>query len=184
MPIALADLIVFFLVGIWHGASWKYVVYGLLNGGIIAFSDLMKYRYRDMRAALHITGKETWYHIFAVVRTFILVNLRWFFDRSDTLGQAGVMIRNAFTHFAPSQLMQVSAGALGTAFVPYALLIIAAGSALVVSLGVLEERGTDVRKKLNTLPFPAVLAVCLLLLLSIGLFGCTGSPRGFIYAQF
>ena len=184
VPIALADLIVFFLVGIWHGASWKYVVYGLLNGGIIAFSELMGGTYRSWKKALHITGKETWYHVFAIIRTFILVNLRWFFDRSDTLTQGMYMVRQAFTHFAPAQLLDISAGMQGKAFVPWALLIIAVGCVVMVTVGVLAERGVDVRQKLETIPFPATVAVYLFLFVLIGFFGSTAAPRGFIYAQF
>ena len=41
LPICLANLIVFFVVGVWHGAAWKYIVYGMYNGIIIAFSGLM-----------------------------------------------------------------------------------------------------------------------------------------------
>ena len=36
-PSYLANLIVFFVVGVWHGAAWKYIVYGMYNGIIIAF---------------------------------------------------------------------------------------------------------------------------------------------------
>lgn len=184
VPIALADLIVFFLVGIWHGASWKYVVYGLLNGGIIAFSELMAGPYRKWKTALGITGKEAWFHAFAVIRTFILVNLRWFFDRSDTLGQGIYMIRQAFTHFQPSQLFLIKAGSGGAAFVPWALLIIAAGCLILVTVGCLQEKGLSVRASLAKLPLPAVTFIYLLLLIAIGLFGSTAAPKGFIYAQF
>ena len=185
VPIAAADLIVFLLVGIWHGASWKYVVYGLLNGGIIAFSELMGGTYRNMKKALHISGKEKWYYLFTVFRTFILVNLRWFFDRSDTLRQAFYMIRQSFTRFNPSLILQIPAGSLGTAYVPYALLTIAIGCAVMVSVGILEERGVDVRAAISEkLPLPAVTALYVALFLLIGLFGCTAAPRGFIYAQF
>ena len=185
VPIALADVLVFLLVGIWHGASWKYVIYGLLNGGIIAFSELMGGRYRSMKAALHISGRESWYHVFTIIRTFIIVNLRWFFDRSDTLTQAFYMIRQSFTRFEPSLLMQIPAGSLGTAYVPWALLTIAVGCVIMVGAGVLEERGVDVRQAIhNKLPAPAVFLLWLALFIMIGLFGCKAAPRGFIYAQF
>lgn len=184
VPIALADLIVFFLVGIWHGASWKYVAYGLMNGGIIAFSELMAGKYRSMRKALHIKGTETWYHIFAIVRTFILVNLRWFFDRSENLSQGFYMIRQAFTHFNPSQLFMISAGSGGTAFVPWALLIIFVGCVIMVTVGCFQEKGHEIRKELSRLPFPVTAAIYVLLLIAIGVFGSTAAPRGFIYAQF
>lgn len=184
VPIALADLIVFFLVGIWHGASWKYVMYGLLNGGIIAFSELMGGNYRKWRAVLHIKGDEAWYHVFAVVRTFILVNLRWFFDRSDTLSQGFYMIRQAVTHFAPSQILEISAGSGGTAFVPWALLIIVVGCAVMVTVGAFQEKGYHIREILARLPLSVTVCIYLLLLVLIGMFGSTAAPRGFIYAQF
>lgn len=184
IPIALADLIVFFLVGIWHGASWKYVMYGLLNGGIIAFSELMGGNYRKWRSMLHIRGDEAWYHAFAVIRTFILVNLRWFFDRSDTLGQGFYMIRQAVTHFAPSQILEIPAGRGGTAFVPWALLIIAAGCIVMVTVGAFQEKGYHIRESLMKLPLPATVCIYLFLLVLIGMFGSTAAPRGFIYAQF
>lgn len=184
VPIALADLIVFFLVGIWHGASWKYVVYGLLNGGIIAFSELMGGQYRAWKKALHISGDEVWYNIFAVVRTFILVNLRWFFDRSDTLSQGVYMVKQAFTHFNPAQILTIPAGTGGTAFVPWALLIIAVGCVVMVTVGYIQEKGVPIRDSIARLPLPVVTAVYLILLIAIGLFGSTAAPRGFIYAQF
>ena len=184
IPIALADIIVFFFVGIWHGASWKYVVYGFLNGGIIAFSELLTYKYRDWKKALHITGKETWWHVFMVVRTFIIVNLRWFFDRSDTVGEACHMIRCACTHFDPAQLLQIPAGSEGTAFVPYALLIIAIGSIIMVVLGTMQEMGKEPYEKVKALPDFGVFAVYVLLFVLIGFLGSTAAPRGFIYAQF
>ena len=184
VPIALADLIVFFLVGIWHGASMKYVMYGLVNGGIIAFSELMTYRYRAWKKALHISGKETWWHVFMIVRTFIIVNLRWFYDRSEDLAQGNYMVKQAFTHFNPSLIFEIPAGSKGVEFVPYALLIIAVGCIIMVTLGVFVENGVDVRGKIASLPLPVHVAIYLALFVMIGLFGCTGAPKGFIYAQF
>lgn len=78
LPICLANLIVFFVVGVWHGAAWKYIVYGMYNGIIIAFSGLMAEHYRNWKKKFNITGKENWYHVFMIIRTFILVNISWF----------------------------------------------------------------------------------------------------------
>ena len=184
VPIALADLIVFFLVGIWHGASWKYVVYGLINGGIIAFSELMGGTYRNMKKTLHISGKEKWYQLFQIVRTYIIVNLRWFYDRSDTLSEGNYLVKQAFTHFKWSQIFDISVGTGGTEAVPGALLIIALGCIVMVTVGVLKERGVDIREKIMSLPKPAAAAFYIVLFLMIGLLGSTAAPKGFIYAQF
>ena len=94
------------------------------------------------------------------------------------------MIRMSFTSFHPSQLLQISAGRGGTADAPYALMIIALGTVLMVGIGILKERGMHIREKIARLPLPAAAAVWLILLLSIGFLGSTAAPRGFIYAQF
>ena len=184
MRVALAELIVFFLVGVWHGAEWKFIVYGLANGVIIAFSELMAVPYRNMKQALHISGKERWYRFFMIARTYVIVNVLFALDPASSTRQALRMIRMSFTSFIPAQLLTIPAGREGAAFAPYALLIIAAGTALMVGAGILKERGTDLREKIDSLPFAASLSVWLLLLLSIGFLGSTAAPRGFIYAQF
>ena len=40
LPTFLAMLITFLTVGIWHGANWKYVAYGLYNG-ILIFAGIL-----------------------------------------------------------------------------------------------------------------------------------------------
>ena len=35
LPVCIANLLVFFLVGVWHGPAWKFIVYGLYNGIIM-----------------------------------------------------------------------------------------------------------------------------------------------------
>ena len=184
VPVAVSELIIFFLVGIWHGASWRFVLYGIANGVIIAFSELMADNYRRMKAALHISGKEGWYHVFTIVRTFVIVNILFVLDRASGIPQALRMLQLSFTSFQPSQLLQIRAGREGTAFTPYALAILSGGCLLMVAAGVLEERGIDLRKRINSLPLAVSAGIWLILLLSIGFLGCTAAPRGFIYAQF
>lgn len=184
LPICIANLIVFLVVGIWHGAAWKYIVYGVYNGLIIAFSGLMASVYRTWKSRLHITGKETWYHLFMIVRTFVLVNISWFFDRANTVPQAFAMMKQAVTEFQPSQLLLIPAGREGVAFTPYALVILAAGCLVLFAVSLLQERGIRVREALAKLPQPVTGAVYFCLLLAIGFFGSTAAAGGFIYAQF
>ena len=114
-------MIVFFVVGVWHGAAWKYIVYGMYNGIIIAFSGLMAENYRKWKKKLHISGKETWYYLFTVIRTFVLVVISMYFDRADSVRQAFHMMKQSITQFAPAQLLLIPAGKQGTSFTPYVL---------------------------------------------------------------
>ena len=184
LPICLSNLIVFFVVGVWHGAAWKYIIYGMYNGIIIAFSGLMAGNYKEWKKKLNITGKENWYYIFMIIRTFVLVNISWFFDRADTVGQAFHMMKLAVTRFTPSELLLIPAGREGTAFTPYALLILAVGCVILFVVSVLQERGVRIRESLSRCSLPVTVAVYFCLLLSIGFFGSTAAVRGFIYAQF
>ena len=184
LPICLANLIVFFVVGVWHGAAWKYIVYGMYNGIIIAFSGIMADNYRSWKKKLNISGKETWYYVFTVVRTFILVLIGNYFDRADSVGQAFLMMKQSLTSFAPSQLLMIPAGKQGTAFTPYALLIIGVLCVIQFIVSVLQERGVKIRESLAKLPLPVTAAIYFCMLVSIGLFGSTAVARGFIYAQF
>ena len=184
LPICLANIVVFFVVGVWHGAAWKYIIYGLYNGLIIAFSGLMAGNYRSWKKKLHISGKETWYYVFTVIRTFILTVISMYFDRPDDMGVALHMMKLSVTRFNPSQILQIPAGKQGTAFTPYALLILAVGCVILFVVSVLQERGMKIRESLAKLPLPVTVAVYFCLLVSIGFFGSTAVARGFIYAQF
>ncbi|WP_270498846.1 MBOAT family O-acyltransferase [Blautia intestinalis] len=184
LPICIANIVVFFVVGVWHGAAWKFIIYGLYNGLIIAFSGLMAGNYRSWKKKFHISGKETWYYVFTVVRTFIITVISMYFDRPDNMGVALHMMKLSVTRFNPSQILLIPAGKQGTAFTPYALLILAVGCVILFVVSVLQERGMKIRESLAKLPLPVTAAVYFCLLISIGFFGSTAVARGFIYAQF
>lgn len=184
LPICVANIIVFLLVGVWHGAAWKFIIYGLYNGLIIAFSGLMVEPYKKWKSALHISGKEKWYYVFMVLRTFILVIYSNFFDRADTTRDALIMMKMSVTSLHPSQILSIPAGRGGVAFTPWALLILAVGVLILFIVSVLQERGMNIRETLEKLPLPVNAAIWFCLFLLIGFFGCTAAARGFIYAQF
>lgn len=184
IPICIANLVVFFLVGVWHGAAWKYIVYGLYNGIIIAFSGMMVDVYRKWKKSLHIKGSEWWFKGFAIIRTFILVNISWFFDCSDTVTQAFQMMGQAVTSFEPSQLLLIPAGREGIAFTPYVLVILGVGCLVVFIVSLLQERGIKIRETIARQHAAIQFCLYLCLLLAIGFFGSTAAVRGFIYAQF
>lgn len=184
LPICFANLVVFFVVGVWHGPAWKYIVYGMFSGVIIAFSGLMGDQYRKWRKVFRISTDAKWYRVFMVLRTFVLVNISWFFDRADTVKGALFMIKQAVTNFLPKQLLLIPAGREGTAFTPYALLIIVVGCIVLFVVSILQERGIKVREVIAKQNVVVYFLIYICLLLSIGFFGSTAAVRGFIYAQF
>ncbi len=68
-------LIVFFLSGLWHGATWLFVIWGLLHGVFNVFTRLIKPFWNKMLIPLQ------W------LITFIFVNLTWIIFRAETVEQ-------------------------------------------------------------------------------------------------
>ncbi|UOE48318.1 MBOAT family protein [Mucilaginibacter sp. SMC90] len=94
-------LIVFMISGLWHGANWKYLVWGLIHGLLlIAYQLFNKYNIR-------IKG----FTFLKWLITFNLVCLAWVFFRADTVTDACYILNkifsgNSFTYSA-GNLMSV-----------------------------------------------------------------------------
>lgn len=177
-------LIVFFVSGLWHGASLSFVGWGLYHGVLSALAVLFADALQKVSGALHIPLESRGWRAVRIVRTFVLVNFGWFFFLADSFQDALHYIRLSATQFAPALLLQIPAGRLGAAYTPYALMTIAAGLFLMLLVGIIRERGTAVMNQLTRLPLFVQVALGILLTLSIPLFAPMGVPGGFIYAQF
>ncbi len=185
MPICLANIVVFLVVGVWHGAAWKFIVYGLYNGVIIAFSGLMANHYKKWIRFFRINAKSRGYHVFQIVRTFVLVNISLYFDRADTLSQAFAMMKNALTCFRPAEILEVHVGTAGTTYTVMALGVLLFGCAVQFVVSCLEERGVQLREALAGKAWILRWAVYLAVLFAIPMLGQPpDSTGGFIYAQF
>lgn len=72
--------------GLWHGANWTYVVWGLLHGGGLALERLCKDQKKDFFKSSYIK----W------LVTFIFVSLTWIFFRSPNFSTAGLWLEKIF----------------------------------------------------------------------------------------
>jgi len=76
-------MVTFTVSGLWHGADWKFVVWGLLNGALYALSPKSSTRREGIVAqGCWIPSlRETW----QITRTFFFVLLGWVFFRASSL---------------------------------------------------------------------------------------------------
>lgn len=90
-------LVVFIVSGLWHGANWTFIVWGLYHA--ILFLPLVMFgtnkKYRDTAGAGHRwpTVKE----LYQIALTFLLVVIGWVIFRSETIGEAYEYIVRMFT---------------------------------------------------------------------------------------
>ena len=97
IPMCLANLLVFFIVGIWHGAEWHFIFYGLYNGLLIVLGIVFKPVFEKLIVILHIDVKKAWYKAFRILRTFLLVNIGWVFDEVTDLKMSFSMLKQLFS---------------------------------------------------------------------------------------
>lgn len=87
---------VWFLTGLWHGASWTYVLWGVTYGLLLLFE----------RFLLGDNNRSFFFRVIGHVYTMIIVILLWVIFRSDSLTQAYSYIRNMFGFGASSFIDQ------------------------------------------------------------------------------
>lgn len=77
--------IVFLLTGVWHGASWNFIIWGLFHGMFLIIER--------MGAAKAL--KKTW-PLFQHIYTVLVILISWVFFRSANLSDAIVYLKNMF----------------------------------------------------------------------------------------
>ena len=93
-------LTVFFISGLWHGASYNFVIWGLLHA---MYQIVGKFTLPLRDSAWKRIGKAPESKLVSASRliwTFILVNFAWIFFRASTLSDASLAIGKIFTDYS------------------------------------------------------------------------------------
>lgn len=86
-------LITFGVSGLWHGASWNFVAWGLLNGLYQVAGDLTKKLRASAARALRIDTQRRAYRFLQGIVTFALIDFAWLFFRADSFHTALSILR-------------------------------------------------------------------------------------------
>lgn len=178
--VAVNDLIVFLIVGIWHGAGSRYVGWGIYNGAILAFSAVMEDTYAAWKRKLGIEEKSKGWQIFRLVRTLIIVTAGWVFDCASTAPEAIRMFFRLFV-MQKSRLTRIFNDPVETWFY---LPVLAAACLILLWVDIRHEKGISIREKVGKKSFRMQTAVWTFLFQAILLFGRTIGAGGFMYANF
>jgi alginate O-acetyltransferase complex protein AlgI len=85
-----ALLITFLVCGLWHGANWNFLIWGLIHGVFMVLNviiDIIKKR-KKISLLKNGTGK-----VISTLFTFLVVCFAWIFFRSTTITEAGQIIK-------------------------------------------------------------------------------------------
>lgn len=166
-------IIVFFLTGLWHGANWTFIVWGLFHGFFLLLEEFIPRIKKLPKFFLHI------YTLLAVTVGFVIF-------RADTINEAFLFISKMFTGFDFSaETMSFAVQALTPYFIVMLFVaIISCGplSKLTARVSMLENKETLTTGDNIVQTVTFVFAFLLLVWCIIRLAG--GSYNPFIYFRF
>ena len=186
IPAFLAMFFVYFLVGIWHGAEWKYVIYGIWNGIFIAGGILLTEPFAKLRNLLRINENLFSWKLFQIMRTFVIVSFGRFLVRALDLKNAITMIRRLFERWYDySFLFDGTLHLLGLKTAEWCLLALMI--LLLVLVDYFHEKGVFIRGWISSQGIVFELLVFIIAVVSVlilGVYGPGYDASSFIYQQF
>ncbi len=183
IPVYLSSAVVWFSTGIWHGASWNFIVWGMANFAVLMISEEFEPLYKKFNDKFAFT-KSFPYKLFRVLRTFALVCALNLFDCYVSIATTGKIFFSAFYASNYHVLFDGSLLKLGLTSLDYIILL--GGVLLMLTVSLLQRKGS-VREQIFRLPYPVRFMIyygLFLIVLLMGAYGIGYDASQFIYNQF
>jgi D-alanyl-lipoteichoic acid acyltransferase DltB (MBOAT superfamily) len=91
-------LITFFIIGLWHGANWTFVLWGLTHGLVYILESLLT-RILKLKKTENNTLQQLT-TIFKTIKTFVIVTFIWVLFRASNLGQVKAIFSSLANNFS------------------------------------------------------------------------------------
>ncbi|HEX2985687.1 MAG TPA: MBOAT family O-acyltransferase [Caproiciproducens sp.] len=173
--------IVWITTGLWHGADWHYILYGVYYGVLIIVSMLCKPLFEKVNLRLHVNAESFGWKLFRVCRTFFLVCLGFILFRADNLKVAFGVMQSIFLFRKPTAYTPL----LNGNFTKTDLLFFVLSTAVLFAISFL-QRKVSLRQSLarkNTAVRWAIYCTAALSVIFLGVLS-SNDPAQFIYFQF
>ncbi|MBR5731504.1 MAG: MBOAT family protein, partial [Firmicutes bacterium] len=183
VPVYLSTILVWLATGIWHGASWNFVVWGLLNCVVIMISQEISPLYDKFHKRFSFSNTKGW-DIFQMIRTFWLMG---FLRVLDVYRDVPLTFRMVPTIFSGQGWSGMFSGGLlkfGLSKADFAVVFAACIVMLIV--GMLQGKG-PVCQQLSEKPRAlrwAVIWILIIVIITLGAYGIGYDAAQFIYNQF
>lgn len=187
VPSVAAPMVVFFLIGIWHGITKQYITNGVYNALLISSSVAMAPVFTKITQKLHINTETFSFRVFQMVRTFLLLCISRIIVKAPSLGHAAAMIKAMFTDInlgfffgSEGEMFKLGVGKNDMTLLFFAIMVL-------VVVSVLQENGMKIRETLAKQNILFRWLIMLLLIMAIVVFGTYGpaySAKSFIYGAF
>jgi len=93
--IVTAIMLAFFISGVWHGAAWTYITWGVVQGIYLSIEALTKNQRTNFENKYKLVGRW-WYTLICCCVVFVLFAFSQIFGHCADLSEAGVVIGKIF----------------------------------------------------------------------------------------
>ena len=179
----LASAVTWFVTGIWHGAGWNFIVWGMLNFLVIVVSENLEPLYEKFHNKFpRLTGSAA-YGKFMSVRTFLLMGLIRSLDCYRNVGLTFLMWGSMFTFAGAKEMFTGGIFRLGLS--PADFIIVLCAVLVVYAVSRAGVKGS-VREWLYSRPFlsAALCGALFVITVLLGAYGFGYDASQFIYNQF
>ena len=173
-------MIVFLVSGMWHGASWSFIIWGAVHGAYQIVGALI----RPLSFKIIKNRQNLFVRAALIIKTFILVDFAWIFFRAQSMTVAIAVIAKIFTGFNPKSLLNGGLFELGLDKANFIMALISIFILFCVSL---IRRRHSIRAFLarqNIVIRWAFYFAVIFTILIFGVYGPGYSAAQFIYFQF
>ena len=190
ISVYIATFLTWIATGIWHGAGWNYVCWGLANCLILILSEELEPAYEKLRDIFHLKNSRI-FRVFQSLRTFLLICVLNLFDCVGSVKGALSAVATILTKINPAVFSDGSLLSFGLGSGDY--FVVAAAFFLVLAVDFYgyraaeNEKMPDIRNRIATCALPVKLIVCyglFLLVLVFGVYGIGYDSTQFIYNRF
>lgn len=186
IPLILPLLCVWLGNGFWHGAGWKYVVYGLYYYVIMMTGKLLSPVGNWLIKIFKMDTNKKQYHIWQIIRTTIFVCFGMLIFRADTLPIASQMFKSIFNLSHPELILDGKGNILGSLGIGDIIILVISTIALFI-VSKHQEKGESIRENLSkkkTIQRWAILYAIMFVIIIFGIYGKGYDVQSFIYGQF
>ena len=92
-----ASIITWFLTGLWHGANYTFIIWGMIHGFFLIIYHIQKNPRKKLFKRLNISNNHLAVVYFETIITISVVMIAWIFFRSETIGQAFKYLSKIFS---------------------------------------------------------------------------------------
>lgn len=178
-------LLVFLISGLWHGANWTFLVWGVLHGFYMVFSIVTKQSRDNLVNAIGLSKLPTVHKILRILTTFTLVCFGWIFFRSASVSNAIFIISRLFTGwYVVMDFEKLKHLVLSLGLNEYQFVIAIASIIIMEIVHLMQRKYGSMRIFLSKQPIFFRWTVYYGLIFGIIVFGQLEGAQQFIYFQF